>query len=637
MAFLVMESAEEQTPFKRGLGNRFSWVLVAGFILSIWNIGLGFAQLGAPPGLPPGIPPNIDPSQRSGDQPEFQPDEPIPPRQPRTPVLPPIEAPREQPGRPGLPTIQVFVKEIRVLGSTIFSTEELRPVTEPYLHRLLNSEDLEELRRALTLLYVNKGFVNSGALLPDQEVKEGVLTFIIVEGILKEIQIEGTEHFHDWYFTSRLFRSAGPPLNINPLQERLRFLLADPRIKRLNAELKPGLRRGEAVLKLKIEEASPYQLFGEFNNFQTPTVGAERGLGTGIHRNLLGLGDVFQFTYAQSEGTLPLIDINYNLPFTPWDTALIVRYRLTNFTVIEEPFTPLDIQLDTQIFSGTIRQPIFRTREQEVGLSFVFEHLENQSSILGQPTDVLIPGSKDGFQIITALRFVQDWVHRTRSQVLSARSRFSVGIDFLNATTNPNQPGLDGGPPLPSGQFFSWLGQVQWAKRLQFARIQLLSRIDFQIANRNLFPLEEFAMGGRFTVRGYRENTLVRDNAFFWSFESRIPIVRSALGIDILEIPLFVDVGQSWNAEGPNPSPTTLASVGTGIRWHIVPGTRFILYWGQRLNHVPNPMTNLQDFGIHVQFAMDLMSAAEQFFEFVEPEGRERPEDTEPPPPPLQR
>ena len=154
----------------------------------------------------------------------------------------------------------------------------------------------------------------------------------------------------------------------------------------MNAELQPGLRRGESVLKLKVEEASPYQLFGEFNNFQTPTVGAERGVGTGIHRNLLGLGDVFQFTYAQSEGTLPLIDINYNLPFTPWDTALIVRYRLTNFTVVEEPFTPLDIQLDTQIFSGTIRQPIFRTREQEVGLSFVFEHLQNQNTFnQGQP------------------------------------------------------------------------------------------------------------------------------------------------------------------------------------------------------------------------------------------------------------
>jgi hemolysin activation/secretion protein len=327
---------------------------------------------------------------------------------------------------------------------------------------------------------------------------------------------------------------------------------------------------------------------------------------------------VFQLRYAQSEGTFPLIDINYNLPFTPWDTALIFRYRLTNFKVIEEPFNVLDIQLDTEIFSGTIRQPIYRTREQEVGLSFVFEHLRHQSFLFGQPSDALLPGStQEGFQIITALRFVQDWVHRTRSQVFSARSRFSVGIDALDATTNKS--------PLPSGQFFSWLGQFQYARRLQTARIQLLSRMDFQFANRNLFPLEEFAMGGRFTVRGYRENTLVRDNAFFFSFESRIPVVRSALGVDILEVAPFVDVGQSWNAEGPSPFPTTLASVGLGLRWYIDPGTRFIVYWGQRLNHVFNPKDNLQDFGIHIQFAMDLISAADQFFSYIEPKAEPSP------------
>ena len=219
---------KEHNPLECWVVRRLRWVLVVGVILNLLNIGPGFAQLGAPPALPPGIPPNIDPSQRSGDQPDFQPDEPIPPRKPRTPILPPITPPPEQPDRPMLPTIQVFVKEIRVLGSTIFSTEDLMAVTEPYTNRLLNSENLEELRRALTLLYVNKGFVNSGAILPDQDVKEGVLTYMIVEGILKEITIEGTKHFHDWYFTSRLFRSAGPPLNINPLQERLRFLACGP-------------------------------------------------------------------------------------------------------------------------------------------------------------------------------------------------------------------------------------------------------------------------------------------------------------------------------------------------------------------------------------------------------------------------
>ena len=597
-----MRNCHQLSTVRPSLASHIAWLLVFCSVLVLCFSELTFGQA-----VP--IPPRIDPSQRSGEPPPLQPDEPLRPRKPPTSILPPLKPPAE-PEAPRLPAISVFVKDIQVIGSTVFSAEELTAVTAPYTNRQVSSEDLEELRQALTLLYVNRGFVNSGALLPDQSVEGGVILYQIIEGVLSNIEIEGTKHFFKSYFTSRLFQSAGAPLNINPLQERLKIFLADTRIQRLNAELKPGLRRGEGVLHLKVQEASPYRLLSEFNNFQTPTVGAERGVATAIHQNLLGFGDVFQFTYIRSEGTDPIVDVSYNIPFTPWDTAFIFRYRLANFNVIEEPFAAFDIQLDTQIFSGMFRQPLYRTRNQELAFSVGVEHLENQNFVMGAGFPLLPGATADGKQIITALRFIQDWVIRQSTQVFSARSRFSVGIDAFDATINSGD--------TPDGQFFSWLGQFQWARRLQTARIQLLGRLDFQFTNDDLFPLEEFAMGGRYTVRGYRENTLVRDNAFFFSFESRIPVITSALGVDILQIAPFVDVGRSWNTKAPNPRPETLASVGLGLRWFIVPGTQFQVYWGQRLNHVTNPHDNLQDFGIHVQFALDMLTTAQHFFGSIE-------------------
>ena len=596
----------DYTPVRVHRISRVGWLLAVCCVLNLWSFEPSFGQV-----VPPGIPPRIDPSQRSGEPPPLQPDEPLRPRQPGQPILPPLTPPLEKPEGPRLPSIRVFVKKIMVVGSTVFSTEELNTVTAPYTNRVVTTEDLEELRQALTLLYVSRGYVNSGALLPDQEVKEGVILFAIIEGTLTNIEIEGTEHFYNFYFTSRLFQSAGIPLNINPLQNRLRLFLADPRIARLNAELKPGQKKGESVLRLKVQEASPYRALAEFNNFQTPTVGAERGVATAIHQNLLGLGDAFQFTYIQSEGTEPFLDLTYNLPLTSWDTEFIFRYRLANFAVIEAPFAAADIKLDTEIFSGTFRQPLYRTPTQELAFSVAVEHLQTQAFAFGVPAPFLIPGATvDGKQIITALRFIQEYLHRQPNQTFSARSRFSVGLDAFDATINSGD--------TPDGQFFSWLGQFQWARRLLPTRIQLISRMDFQFTNVDLFPLEEFAMGGRFTVRGYRENTLVRDNAFFFSFESRIPVITSALGVDILQFAPFVDVGRSWNTNLPNPRPVTLASVGAGLRWFIVPGSQFQVYWGQRLNHVFNPKTNLQDFGIHVQFVVDMLATAEYFFGSIE-------------------
>ncbi len=90
-----------------------------------------------------------------------------------------------------MPVPRVFVRQIRVSGTTVFSDAELAAVTQDYVNRFVTSEDLEALRLALTRLYVNAGYVNSGAILPSQTVTEGIITFQIIEGALTQITVDG--------------------------------------------------------------------------------------------------------------------------------------------------------------------------------------------------------------------------------------------------------------------------------------------------------------------------------------------------------------------------------------------------------------------------------------------------------------
>jgi hemolysin activation/secretion protein len=103
--------------------------------------------------------------------------------------------------------------------------------------------------------------------------------------------------------------------------------------------------------------------------------------------------------------------------------------------------------------------------------------------------------------------------------VLAARARFSFGLDAFNATMNPGD--------LPDSRFVVWLGQVQWARQLTPWGLQVIARSDVQLASQPLLPLEQIAVGGRYTVRGYLENQVVRDNAVLASVETRIPLVLS--------------------------------------------------------------------------------------------------------------
>src|SRR5262249_39697009 len=150
------------------------------------------------------------------------------------------------------------------------------------------------------------------------------------------------------------------------------------------------------------------------------------------------------------------------------------------FLVVEAPFDPLDIKSNSEIIGITLRQPLYRTLDQDFVLELTGEHLYNETSLLGQPFS-FSTGAHRGKSTVTALRFAQEWVKRTAVQVLAVRSRFAVGIDALGATINPS--------PVADGRFVSWLGQAQWVRRLGLWDTTLLVRMDLQLATEALLPL----------------------------------------------------------------------------------------------------------------------------------------------------
>jgi hemolysin activation/secretion protein len=568
--------------------------LLSGFVMTI--------TAPSSPLLAQVAPPIFDPTLRSGDPPaplkkEFTP----PSMPPPGPILPPVPPTAPEDGaQQQLGQVQVFVKSIVVTGNTAFLSKDIKAVTKPYENRTLTTEDLEQLRLALTLLYVNKGYITSGAVIPDQDVKDGAIQLQIVEGALSRIDVEGTTWFRPSYVSDRIALGARPPLQMEPLQERLQLLQQNPRIGQINAELRPGDQRGQSILHVKVKETSPWKMWLEFSNYQTPVVGAERGLMTVAHQNVTGHGDPLSITYGGSRGVHPIIDVSYTLPLNRYDTTFTASYRRNDFHVVESQFDFLDLKSQSEIIGFTLRHPVYRTLSDEVAIAITGEHLFNKITSaldpLGQ-TQLLIPGSSStGISSVSALRFIQEYVHRTPTTVIAARSRFSVGLDVLNATTNSGS--------LPDGRFFSWLGQLQGIRRFDnWWGMQLLGQLNLQLANDRLFPLEQIPMGGRFSVRGYRENTLIRDNGFLFSVESRFPLIRYASGEPLLQFAQFVDVGRAWETKGETPDPQTLASVGLGLRWAVLPRdrARFELYWGMPLNHVTHPSGNLQDHGIHLQ------------------------------------
>jgi hemolysin activation/secretion protein len=268
---------------------------------------------------------------------------------------------------------------------------------------------------------------------------------------------------------------------------------------------------------------------------------------------------------------------------------------------VEEPFQDLDLDSTSDVYTLSLRQPVYRTLNTEVALEFIGERLSHETSLLGERFS-FEPGVQNGRSVVTAFRAVQEWVHRTQGQVIAARSRFSFGINALGATSN------DGG--LPDGRFFAWLGQFQWVRRLGILDSYSIFRTDLQLSDDPLLSLEQISVGGRYSVRGYRENTMLRDRAIITSLETRVPLIRDVFWADFLELAPFVDFGRGWNRERKTPGPQDISSVGVGVRWALTTSwpvpirPQFELYWGHRLRKVEKPGGPLQDNGIHLQFVL---------------------------------
>jgi hemolysin activation/secretion protein len=486
---------------------------------------------------------------------------------------------------------RVLVREFRFQGNTVFSSQELSAITASYLNRELASEQLEEVRRMITAFYVEFGYMNSGAILPDQDVKDGVVTFQIIEGRLSDFKLRGKNRWlRDSYITDRLKPWTTSPLRITKLKEGLLLLRQDPNVKQINAELRPGIKPGDSYLDVYLQEEQPFRLGLQVDNHRPPSVGAEEIVLFGADYDLTGNGDLLEFSYDIAHDGRDGFEFSgpedesgsYTLPVNASGTAIKVFGSRSDTSVIEEPFDALNIRNDFIRYGITLRQPIYRTLNRELALGVTFERGHSESLLLGKPFDIS-PGSVDGK------------MDRSQQQVLALRSTFNLGIDAFGVTDN----GTD-----RDAKFFSWLGQFQYVRRLFNTPNLIILRTDGQWTDEPLLALEQFSVGGVNSVRGYRENQLVRDCGFVSSVEGRIPIISRA-GVGILQLAPFFDCGGAWNIGNATPSPETIYSSGIGILLNPNKHLSAQLYWGYRFTHVPNPHNNAQDLGLHFKVTFE--------------------------------
>jgi len=500
---------------------------------------------------------------------------------------------------------RILVREFRFEGNTRFSGRELARIVAPYTGRELSAEELEDARRDVTLYYVTRGYINSGAVLPEQDAKDGIVLMRIIEGRLTDINLTGNRWLRRGYVVDRLQEHVRLPLNVDEIRDGLQLLRDNPNIQQVNAELHPGPSPGESYLNVRLREQQPFRAGVQVDNERPPSVGSEEVLLLASDRNLTGHSDPLDLTCGIAEGGmgrwkasgLDNVGASYAIPLTSRDTTLRVYGNRNDFAIIEAAFVTNSVNVTSESYraGASLRQPLYQTSQQELAVGLTFERRYSETFINGMPASIS-PGDVNGREQISALRFYQEWMGRDQEQVLGLRSTMSWGVPLFSITDNTNR----------DARFFAWQGQSQYVRRLFGTPNQLILRLQGQWTSDKLLSLEQFSVGGAETVRGYRENELLFDRGLQGTAELRLPVLLNGRGESVIQLAPFFDFGGGSLVGESAPHPETISSAGIGLLLTPNKHVNAQLYWGHPFANLNNGNNDPQDLGLHFKVSVEM-------------------------------
>lgn len=199
------------------------------------------------------------------------------------------------------------------------------------------------------------------------------------------------------------------------------------------------------------------------------------------------------------------------------------------------------------------------------------------------------------------VRFWQEYSLRTVKDVIAVRST------FVQTDTSLEDPPPQLNPDafrVQDPDYSYWLGQVHYARQIGERGMQLVLRGTIQVTDDRLLSLDGLSIGGNSSIRGYRENQLIRDEGYILNAEFVYPLWQSGSGRGELTLVPFIDYGRGQNQGRDSDD---LSSAGLALRYKLG-GLSVDLTFAEKIEHpdeVDNQSGNLQDDGIHFRISYD--------------------------------
>ncbi|MBX3656278.1 MAG: ShlB/FhaC/HecB family hemolysin secretion/activation protein [Ramlibacter sp.] len=436
-----------------------------------------------------------------------------------------LDAARRAPGAPSgadpsqfLPKVQLpassaactDIKTLSIEGAPHLSPEVRERLGRDFSGHCVGVKEIEQILGAITLDYVQRGYITTRAYLPSQELSTGLLRIQVLEGRIERIVVEddGARSIRP---TTAFPAGAGDLLNLRDLEQGIDQV---NRLSSNNAQLdiKPGQRAGASTVVVRNRPASPLHATLSLDNQGSESTGKNQVGLTLVADGVLGLNELTSLTHRQSapndRESRSAVSDNLSLVVPFGYTTLSGSVSRSSYATMIT--APSGLRLRSNGNSGTdglkLERVMYRNQRTRVTLSAGYTAKSTENYFAGEYLAV-------SSRRLSVLDLGVGVSTTMLGGVVSTELGVAKGLKLGGAQTDaPNLP--DG---APHSQFtrlnyaFSYFRPMKWGG----VDVSLSSQLTGQHARMALHGSEQIAIGGLYSVRGFSRNSLSGDKGFY--------------------------------------------------------------------------------------------------------------------------
>ncbi|NTU92338.1 MAG: ShlB/FhaC/HecB family hemolysin secretion/activation protein [Chlorobiaceae bacterium] len=502
----------------------------------------------------------------------------------------PVIIQQDEEARKAQAAMVVPVKRIVVTGVTLIGQQEIDALVSPYFGKSLTVSGLNDVARLISNRYAMSGYL-AQAILPPQEVRDGVVTVEVIEARLGSIEIRKST---DVRYTKRkaaaMLAAAQPKGEFIRISDLERGLLLLRQINGINssAVIKPGLRKGEvdAVVDLQSTPLISGQL--GLDNFGSVSTGEYRWNGVLDLHSPFCAGDRMSIRTMYAD-RLRYGRFAYSYPVGP--NGVIAGFSVNRMTYeLGQRFSALDASGESSGVGASVSMPLVLKRRSNLYGLVGYDYRVFRDDMAGR----LIGDRRLN---IGSFMLTGSWFDDLYGGgYTTAGMTITFGDVDLSRVAGLNT--LDYAGPRTSGSYTRLNVSVSRMQYLFDELTTLSLSAAGQLASGNLDSSEKMTLGGQYAVRAYPAGEAPGDEGLLFVGELRrklLPGLQTFLFYDYGMIRQNTTVWPGWTGTGGSPNTYSLDGVGCGALFMPIDRLKLKATIAWRLKNNPASDANGKD------------------------------------------